>query len=130
MFKKAIIGILFIMALSVFSFINPVYASEIQNPNATYEIYRTENMYNVLKLNTRNGCVTQVQIGVGKNGGRMEVTVNDVPLVGVDEQQSGRFALYPTGNMYNFILLDRISGKTWQVQWHTNPDNRFIMPIS
>ena len=130
MFKKITIGILFIMVLNAFSFVSPVYASEIQTPNAIYEIYRTENLYNVLKLNTRNGCITQVQIGVGKNGGRMEVTVNDLPLVGVEEQQNGRFALYPTGNMYNFVLLDRISGKTWQVQWHTDPDNRFIMSIS
>lgn len=132
MVKKATIGILFFMALNLFSFTNitPAHASEIQNPNAIYELYRTENFYNLLKLNTRNGCVTQVQIGIGKDGGRMEVNINSDPLVGVEEQQSGRFALYPTGNIYNFILLDRISGRTWQIQWHTKPDNRFITPIS
>ena len=132
MIKKITIGILFFMALNVFSFINanPACASEIQNPNASYELYRTDNIYNVLKLNTRNGIITQVQIGVNKDGGRMEVYINSEPLVSTEEQQNGRFALYPTGNLYNFILLDRISGRTWQVQWHTKPDYRYITRIS
>ena len=132
MFKKVTIGILFFMALNVFSLVNvyPACASEIQNPNAAYEIYRTDNLYNVLKLNTRNGIITQVQIGVNKDSTQMETYINDEPLVSIEEQQNGRFALYPTGNMYNFVLLDRISGQTWQVQWHTKPDYRYITRIS
>ena len=130
MIKKATIGILFFMVLNVFSFISPVYASEIQNPNAVYEIYGTTNIYNVLKLDTRNGIITQIQIGMNKSSSQMEVYINDKSLVSIEEQQNGRFALYPTGNMYNFVLLDRISGKTWQVQWHTKPDYRYITRIS
>lgn len=40
--------------------------------------------------------------------------------------QNGRFELYPTGNMYNFILVDVIDGRTWQVQWNVDEENRMI----
>ena len=131
MIKKSVIKILIcaLIQLTLLVVLNPVYASEIHNPNAIYEMYKTENVYHVLKLNTRTGQITQVQIGVGKDGWAMENTVNSKSLVAADEEQNGRFALYPTGNMYNFVLLDRISGKTWQVQWHTKPDLRYITRI-
>lgn len=41
----------------------------------------------------------------------------------------GRFKLYPTNNMFNFIMLDVINGKTWQVQWSTDPENRIVKRI-
>jgi hypothetical protein len=123
-FGCALVQLILLVAL------NPVYASEIQNPNAIYEMYKTENIYHVLKLNTRTGQITQVQIGVGKDGWAMENTVNSKSLVPAEEEQNGRFALYPTGNMYNFVLLDRISGKVWQAQWSTKPENRGILPIN
>lgn len=132
MIKKSIIKILIcaLMQLTLLFVLSPVYASEIQNPNAIYEIYKTENIYHVLKLNTRTGQITQVQIGVGKDGYAMENVVNSKTLVSADEEQNGRFALYPTGNMYNFVLLDRISGKLWQAQWSIKPENRGIIPIN
>ena len=42
----------------------------------------------------------------------------------------GRFELYSTQNIYNFILLDRIDGKVWQVQWPFDEENRAVVPIS
>ena len=39
-------------------------------------------------------------------------------------ERNGRFFLYPTQNMYNFILLDQIDGRTWQVQWNIDKDKR------
>lgn len=43
--------------------------------------------------------------------------------------KNGRFKLYPTQNMYNFILLDVIDGYTYQVQWNIDKDKRFVLPI-
>ena len=40
--------------------------------------------------------------------------------------QSGRFKLYPTGNMYNFVMVDVIDGRTWQVQWNIDDDKRLV----
>ena len=39
----------------------------------------------------------------------------------------GRFKLSPTHNMYNFLLLDQITGQVWQVQWHIEDDKRGII---
>tara|TARA_B110000902_G_scaffold202997_1_gene230645 strand:- start:316 stop:900 length:585 start_codon:yes stop_codon:yes gene_type:complete len=39
-------------------------------------------------------------------------------------ERNGRFFLYPTTNIYNFILLDQIDGRTWQVQWNIDKDKR------
>lgn len=41
--------------------------------------------------------------------------------------QNGRFKLYPTDNMYNFIMVDVINGNTYQVQWNIDRDKRFVM---
>ena len=43
--------------------------------------------------------------------------------------QNGRFKLYPTDNMYNFIMVDVINGSTWQVQWSTKENKRLVMGI-
>ena len=46
-----------------------------------------------------------------------------------EELKNGRFELYPTKNMYNFVLIDTQRGFTYQVQWSTDPNSRFIMEI-
>ncbi len=43
-----------------------------------------------------------------------------------DIAQNGRFKLYPTGNMWNFIMVDVIDGRTWQVQWSTKENERIV----
>ena len=46
-----------------------------------------------------------------------------------DDKVNGRFTLYPTQNYYNFILLDQINGRTWQVQWSTEIANTGVWEI-
>ena len=41
--------------------------------------------------------------------------------------QNGRFKLYPTNNSYNFIMVDVIDGRSWQVQWSTKKDGRLVL---
>ena len=43
-----------------------------------------------------------------------------------DIAQNGRFKLYPTDNSYNFIMVDVIDGRTWQVQWSIDEDKRLV----
>ena len=40
--------------------------------------------------------------------------------------ENGRFKLYPTGNMYNFIMVDTIDGRTFQVQWSIKEEERIV----
>lgn len=99
------------------------------NPNATYRLYPTTNMWTFLKLNTEDGRIWQVQYSMNDEN-RFETYLNVFPLAAGAEKKPGRFTLYPTQNMWTFILLDTINGSTWQVQWSQEPDNRGIVHIS
>lgn len=90
-----------------------------------YKLYKTENLYNLIKLDTATGRLWQVQYGMNKDAERMQVVIDDTSLLWLDEPVPGRYELYPTNNTYTFILLDTKYGYAYQVQWNTNPDKRF-----
>jgi hypothetical protein len=85
-------------------------------------------MWTFIKLDTRNGKMWQVQYSM-ESESRFETILNFTPLVVKEKEVNNRFTLYPTQNIYTFILLDQIEGKTWQVQWSTKLENRAVVPI-
>ena len=94
-----------------------------------YKLYPTANMWTFLKLDTRNGRIWQVQWSF-ESKNRFEAVLSLVSLINTREKEiCGRFELYPTTNNYNFVMLDKISGKTYQVQWSTDYDKRAVVPI-
>lgn len=94
-----------------------------------YKMYPTQNINILLKLDTATGRVWMVQYGTGDNI-RLSVPVDDSSLLySWDTIQAGRFEMYPTQNMYNFILLDTQLGYTYQVQWHTKAKSRMRVRI-
>ena len=95
----------------------------------TYRLFSTRNMYTFIKLDTRNGKMWQVQWSNKGSEYRFESTLSDISRVNKDEEKNGRFFLYPTTNIYTFILLDQIDGRTWQVQWSTEEKNRMVLRI-
>ena len=107
----------------------PQSASEPQD-GAVYKLFPTSNMWTFLKLDTRNGRIWQVQFSVKGSEYRYEIPLSYSYLVEVGKEKNGRFTLYPTSNMYNFILLDQIDGRMWQAQWSEDSKNRGIMPIN
>ena len=97
------------------------------SPPPLYKLYKTENIYTLLKLNTATGEIDQLQWTLNqKNEGTMPI--NEVNLSFLLEIP-GTFELYPTGNMYQFILLDTRLGRTWHVQWGIGDKNRWIRRI-
>lgn len=96
--------------------------------NVRYKMFPTENIWTFLKLDTRSGRMWQVQYSINDNY-RGEVELNNTSLVSDEVAENGRFTLYPTKNMYNFILLDQIDGKMWQVQWSIDEGNRVVIPM-
>jgi hypothetical protein len=99
-----------------------------QHTAPAYKLYPTENIWTFLELETFTGKIWQVQYSV--SGDRFKVPVNSVDLsfdFTGDLQYAGRFELYSTKNMYNFLLLDRENGQVWQIQWSTDPDNRGLV---
>lgn len=95
----------------------------------TYRLYPTQNMWTFIKLNTRNGLMWQVQYSVNDDS-QFEAVLNPTPFAPKDKETDGRFSLYPTQNMWTFILLDELDGRTWQVQWSIDAEKRFIIPIN
>ena len=93
-----------------------------------FRLFPTQNMWTFLKLDTRNGKIWQVQFSM-KTEGRFETHLNLISLLNKEKEVNDRFTLYPTQNIYTFILLDQIEGKTWQVQWSSEQENRTIIPI-
>lgn len=121
-------AICFVMPLYAFS--QPV-RSEMSSTelcrNEKFKLYPTQNMWTFLKLDTSDGRLWQVQFAV--NGERSELDLCVTPLVLDKDKPAGRFDLYPTENMYNFILIDKYVGTTYQIQWNSDPDRRMRIPI-
>jgi len=90
-----------------------------------YRLFATKNVYTFIKLNTRTGQMWQVQWGMESKFQFQEI-LSDISRVGKDEERNGRFFLYPTTNTYNFILLDQIDGRVWQVQWSTEANKKIV----
>lgn len=104
-----------------------IFGAPATNTSKRYKLYPTDNMWTFVKLDTSNGKMWQVQYSVKGDEYRFESVLNDVELT--NSQINGRYELYPTKNMFNFILLDTFKGVTYQVQWSTKPDDRAVIPI-
>lgn len=97
-----------------------------------YKLYKTDNMWTFIRLETATGRLSQIHYSVGNENQRGVLSINDLNLgaiYGSGDNYFGRFELYKTENMYNFILLDTESGAVWQAQWSFNADNRGIVRI-
>lgn len=99
-----------------------------QDPKANYRLYKTKNTYNFIKLDTRTGQMEMVQWSTSGSRGTYTLS-NEKRVYSVEDEIPGRFTLYATTNFYNFVLLDQIDGRTWQVQWSTDPDEMMVVRI-
>jgi hypothetical protein len=165
--------------------------------NVRYRLFATKNIYNFIKLDTRNGLMWQVQWSTKGRNYRFETVLNEKKFANSVEEikelaierykadsayweekkenwykkksdttlteedfyykteedlaswykpkpleeslkraldyspkaRNGRFFLYPTDNIYNFILLDQIDGRAWQVQWNIEKSDRMVIRI-
>lgn len=100
------------------------------NHYGRYKIYPTENIHILIKLDTATGIIKLIQWNLDSDK-EFEVYVNSEDFSGGgDFSVTGRFELYPTKNMFQFILLDTAMGSTWHVQWGTEADKMWIRRIS
>ncbi|MGJ1015009.1 hypothetical protein ACR77X_13935 [Bacteroides salyersiae] len=111
-------------------FLRYKYGNEQQTKE--FKLYPTQNMWTFLELNTATGQIYQIQFSM-KSNERLYVTVNaeilDTSYRKYVGRDTGRFELYPTQNIYTFLLLDRKIGSVWQVQWGFKNEDRFISKI-
>ncbi|WP_405326771.1 hypothetical protein [Fibrobacter sp.] len=115
-----------------FFFLYNLIACSESDFNTRYKLYPTQNMWTFLKLDTETGRIWQVHYSIKGKDYRFEEPLNSGNIAKTlkKKQIIGRYALYQTQNMYNFILLDQFDGDTYQVQWGTDKESRLLIPIS
>lgn len=94
--------------------------------NNRYKLYPTENIYTFLELDTQTGRISQVQWALSAKD-EFTIIINDEDLNGGITK--GNYELYPTKNIYQFILLDKKDGRKWHVQWGIGSSKRWIRRI-
>lgn len=92
-----------------------------------FELYPTQNSFNFLKLDKKTGKIYQVQWSL-EGEEEFSITLNGIDLSQFSTD-GNCFKLYPTKNMWQFILLDGVSGRAWHVQWGFEEKNRWIKRI-
>lgn len=92
-----------------------------------FELYPTQNSFNFLKLDKNTGKIYQVQWSL-EGEKEFSITLNGIDLSQFSTD-GNCFKLYPTKNMWQFILLDGASGRAWHVQWGFEEKNRWIKRI-
>ena len=92
-----------------------------------YRLFKTTNIWTFILLDTATGRAWQVQYSVDDTP-TARAPINEHSLLPDSViEKNGRFTLYPTQNMYNFLLLDREDSRIWQLQWSIKPEFRGIM---
>lgn len=121
---------LFVLLYIAKAFAQNKYVAPIQinstDSTVVYKLFPTQNVFTFIKLNTRNGQMWQIQSDkVNKN--KAVTTLSAIALATKKEERNGRFFLYPTVNISNFILLDQIDGRMWQVSWGREKDRKVTL---
>ena len=91
----------------------------VTNETPRYKMIGTDNIHILLKWDTRTGKTWMVQYGLSETP-QLENFIPYSNFLNEDNSWNGRFELYPTKNMFNFIMIDTYNGDTYQVQWSTD----------
>lgn len=135
-FLVLLVSVLFIVPASAQSY-DSVTSGDIktfsvtQNPYVPFRLFPTRNNWNYMKLDTRTGQIWMVQFSVEKFLECFTWVLDDTKIEEAVPENIGRFTLYPTSNRFNYILLDQFDGRTWQVQYSMDDEEknfRFRIP--
>jgi hypothetical protein len=103
-----------------------------QRLDVPFRLFPTDNIWTQILLDSRDGRLWQVSYGAADKPDpnsksiRCKLPINADPLVETKDASVGRFTLYPTYNMWTFVLLDQFDGRTWQCQFNPEDDKRFL----
>ena len=93
-----------------------------------YKLYQTEDMNTLLELDTKTGVVKQIHWSL-KADEEKTYFINANDLFKENNIGPGVFDLYATKNMYQFILINKMNGTKWHIQWGDDNDHRWIRKI-
>ncbi|MDE7465873.1 MAG: hypothetical protein K2M59_05535 [Muribaculaceae bacterium] len=106
--------LIYLLLLFIFSF-SVIHAENVRviiptNKSTNYALYSAETGV-FLRLDTRDGTIQAI---VPSNSKKNRV-LNSQPLV--SNNDSGRFELYPTDNIWEWLLFDNVTGEMWTLKW-------------
>ncbi len=109
MFKK----ILFLLFVTIFS------SCAVENKsNKVFELYTTKSDLVFLRLDTRYGYIWMIEGSTDSSLTENEqILIHDHPLDLDNDPFIGRFELFPTKNIYNFMMIDKKLGNVMQIQY-------------
>ncbi len=122
--KYKLVATFFLMVYGAIAYGQEIHMQPTQDPNSNYRLFNTNNVYTLLKLDTRSGKIWQIQWGREEERFTLPISLQQLSK----NSNPGRFTLYPTNNIYTFVLLDQEAGDTWHVQWGEKGE-RFVVPI-
>ena len=94
----------------------------------TYSILPTVHWGYLIKLNTRTGQMWQIEFNHKKTK-QLEIPLSNLSLIEKQNEVDNRFKLLPADSS-NFLLLDQINGKIWQVTWDIRFEKNKIAAIN
>lgn len=91
-------------------------------------LYPSRDRRYFLLLDQINGKIWQVNWDERPEKNNI-LPINNSSLIEKENTMDNRFTLYLTRNSWNFILLDKINGNLWQINWSSKPGKSEIIPI-
>lgn len=87
--------------------------------NGRFCLYETQNMWTFIMLDSFTGKNWQIQYSVEGPDYMFAYPINFWSLAypSSESNWAGRFQMFATQNIWNFIMLDSYSGRIWQVQY-------------
>ena len=142
MFVDCIMRIFILLLFISFNAFSQDDYTYLQKDFERYKLYPTENINVFLKLDTRDGYVYQIQRRTGEvNSSSILISTyrpdqyrknwpidseSGFVIYSGRKQPIGRYKLYPTQNMWTFLMQDVFDGHTYMVQWGFEKEDRFI----
>ena len=93
-----------------------------------FTLYPTQNNWTFLLLDQLVGKIWQLNWDTKPEKSGI-VPLNNSSLIGEQNEIANRFTLYPTQNIWNYLLLDKIDGRLWQIRWSKKSGGKEIIPI-
>ncbi len=77
-----------------------------------------------------SGQTTNTEKSLSQNDSLTWAGTKWLEQIELDLSLKERYKLYPTQNMYNFLLLDTKTGQIEQIQWSMKPENEIHSTIN
>lgn len=95
-----------------------------------FRVYKTENIFTTLLLDTRTGRLWQTQYSLDDKHFEGTTPISTEAHASATDP-NGRFVLTKTHNMWTYILADTKTGALWHCQFSIKDDeSRFCIPLS